>query len=460
MKRREFLKTAGIGIAAMGHTASAAGTSGRPPGKQPNIVFIMADDLGYGDVGCYGQEDIDTPNIDRLAAEGMRFTHAYAGAPVCAPSRSVLMTGLHTGHTRVRGNHGQRDHIPSSEYGQRDRVPLRPEDVTVAEVLRDAGYATGITGKWGLGEPGSTGIPTRQGFDQWLGFLNQDRADNYYTNTIWRNDEKSPIPANRNGQRRQYVHDLFTEMALDCIKQNRDRPFFLYVPYTIPHKLYQVPDLGRYASTSWSEEEKTYAAMISRMDRDVGKILNLLSELNIEENTIVIFTSDNGASGNAKDWRFNSWRHLRGSKGTVYEGGLRVPAIARWSGSIPAGQVNDCPWYFADFLPTAVELAGAQLPGETDGISLVPVLLQGKRDIGERFLYWEHHSGGFQQAIRWRNWKAVRAGQSEKLALYDLSQDESETMDISAHNPAIIREFKDYLVNARTESRSWPVHLK
>lgn len=343
--------------------------------EKPNIIFILADDLGYADLGCYGQKDIQTPNLDRLAAQGMRFTQAYAGAAVCAPSRCVLMTGLHTGHARVRENHGLRESVPASEQGKNNRIPLKPEDVTVAEVLKAAGYATAIFGKWGLGEPGSTGVPNRQGFDQWLGFLNQDHAEDYYTPKLWQNEKEFILKPNQNGQRGQYVHDLFTEQALTFIEKNKARPFFLFLAYTIPHKKFEVPSLDQYAKTPWSDFEKTYAAMVSRLDRDVGRIAQQLHDLRLEDETIIFFSSDNGAPELAAGSRFRSSQNNRGRKGSFYEGGIRVPMIVRWPGKVLTGITSSQSCYFADFLLTAAELAGMEAPPNLDGVSLVPTLL-------------------------------------------------------------------------------------
>jgi arylsulfatase A-like enzyme len=449
MDRREFLKIAGAGAA--GATV-ARGALAREPMRKPNIIFIMADDLGYGDLGCYGQKVIRTPHIDRLAAEGMRFTQCYAGSTVCAPSRSVLMTGQHTGHTRVRGNFGKVGGV-----GPQRRVPLAKEDVTVAEVLKRAGYVTGITGKWGLGEPGTTGIPNRQGFDEWLGYLNQRNAHSYYPPYLWRNEEKQILEGNRKGKKGQYTHDMFTEFALSFIRENAKKPFFLYLACTIPHAKYEIPSVAPYEGMGWKKDEKVHAAMVTRLDKDVGRIMALLKDRDIDEKTVVFFCSDNGA---AKRWggRFDSSGPLRGAKRDMYEGGIRTPMIARYPGKVAAGSESDLAWYFPDVLPTLAELAGAKaLPKHMDGVSVVPTLLGRKQDLADRFLYWEFFERGFQQAVRWRDWKAVRLAPGKPLELYDLAGDPSEKRNVAPAHADVVAKIEAYLKTARTKSPSWPL---
>jgi arylsulfatase A-like enzyme len=430
--------------------ASAAGAlalAARP--VKPNIVFILADDLGNFDLGCYGQKLIRTPNIDRLAAEGMRFTQAYAGGTVCAPSRSCLMTGRHTGHTTVRANH-------STRTGE--RVPLNAGDVTVAEVLKRAGYATGIFGKWGLGEPGTPGVPNRQGFDDWFGFLNQDHAVDYFTDYLWRNESKEVLRGNLNGGRKEYTTDLFTREAQRFLRAHRGEPFFLYLAYTAPHADLQVPRDEWYAAENWPDSDKTYAAMVTHMDRGIGEVMALLKELQLDEQTVVFFSSDNGAGYKKGIPRFRSTGGLRGAKGDVYEGGIRVPMLARWPGRIRAGAVSDFPWAFWDFLPTAAELAGAAAPKDIDGVSVAPVLL-GRRPPAREYLYWENHRGkrGFEQALRLGRWKAIRLKPGGPLELYDLASDEGETTGLAARQPAIVRRAEEILKTVRTEAAEYPV---
>lgn len=440
-----------IALAALGAVIPA------PAASRPNLIFIMADDLGCGDLGCYGQKLIQTPRLDRMAAEGTRFTHCYAGAPVCAPARSVLMTGQHTGHTRVRDNSGRVGGAPDemSDAGERHRIPLLDEDVTVAEVLKKSGYATGITGKWGLGEAGTTGVPNRQGFDEWYGFLNQNHAVFYYTDYLWRDGKKETIEANKNNARQKYTHDLFTEFALDFIRRHQKEPFFLYAAFTIPHADLEVPSLESYAAKAWPEQSKIFAAMVTRLDRSVGQILDLVTQLGLDGNTLVFFTSDNGSpeGGGAM---FDSNGVFKGKKGTLNEGGLRVPMLVRWPGQVPAGRVSDAPWYFADLLPTLAELAGATAPKNIDGVSVLPTLLGKPQNLAERFMYWERPSKKFQQAARRGDWKALRPGPHEPLQLFDVVGDPAENHDVAASHPDVVAKFETFLKTARTESPHWP----
>jgi arylsulfatase A-like enzyme len=453
MKRRDFIRTAGsaalsLSLPGCGAALGPAFDLGRR--RRPNIVFIMADDLGYGDLGCYGQKYTLTGRIDRMAAEGTRFTRCYAGHCVCAPSRSVLMTGQHTGHTRVRENKCRFGGVPDEETGGGCRPPLLLEDVTVAEVLKEAGYATGITGKWGLGDPGTVGVPNLQGFDEFFGYLNQNHAVYYYTDYLWRNDQRIPIDANANGKRGKYTHDLFTAFALDFIRRHREHPFFLYVPYTIPHFNMEVPDTADYDDRPWPKEAKIFAAMVSRMDRDVGRILDLLKELGLDRDTIVFFTSDNGQAGNGGPM-FESGGGLAGSKGGFHEGGIRVPMVVRWPGMVPAGRVSGARWYFADVLPTLARVAGARRPRNVDGVSVLPSLLGRRQNLDDRFMYWESPPPKLTQVVIWRNFKAWRTG-SGAIRLYDLSNDPGEKNDIAGKRPDVVKVFENYLKNARTES--------
>ena len=459
MTRREAIRRAASaaigGAAALSVPRLASGAGQSSGANRPNIIFILADDLGYGDLGCYGQKTIRTPNIDRIAAEGVRFTQCYAGSTVCAPSRCCLMTGLHTGHAHVRGN---------------ARVPLRPEDLTVAKILKSAGYTTGIIGKWGLGEPDTTGIPNRQGFDYWFGYLNQHRAHNYWPDYLWKNEEKYPLPNvlvrdNIASKKEVYSHDLFTGEALDFIKRHKSEPFLLYLAYTIPHanneagrEGMEVPSDAPYTDEDWPQQQKNHAAMITRMDGDVGKIIRLLKELGIEEDTIIFFSSDNGPhrEGGARPEFFQSAGPLRGIKRDLYEGGIRVPMIVRWPGRVMPGAVSDQVWAFWDFPPTAAEIAGARPPSNIDGISILPALL-GRAQKSHEYLYWEFFEGGFKQAVRIGDWKAVRLGPSRPIELYNLKTDIGEKNDVADKHPDIVARVESVLKTARTDSKFFPV---
>jgi arylsulfatase A len=436
--------------------------------RRPNIIFILADDLGHGHLGCYGQKKIETPHIDRLANEGLRFTQAYAGCTVCAPSRSVLLTGLHTGHCPVRNNGGQ--------------FVMRDEDVCVAEVLKSAGYATGCFGKWGQGDHGTPGEAIKQGFDEHFGYLHQTHAHFHYPEYLWENDHKFPLEGNAGGKHGQYSHDLIMQRAEDFIRRNQANPFFLYLTPTIPHVELAVPEnsLAKYRGRfprqliddprpGYIDAEDgyaTYAAMISRLDDGVGRVMTLLKELKIDEQTLVFFASDNGAQGSGP-WEmlikfFDGTGGLRGSKGDMYEGGIRTPLLVRWPGKIKAGTTTDLPVYFADVFPTLAEVARADIPAKLkpDGISMVPELL-GEKTAGRvqpkhEFLYWElplGNKGDMQQAVRFGTWKAVRRKNSLPLELYDLATDPKETKDLAAAQSLVVEKIEAYLKTCRVPDR-------
>lgn len=441
----------------------AALTAATVSAQPPNIVLIMADDLGYGHLGSYGQKKIRTPYLDRMAAEGIRFTNAYAGSTVCAPSRSVLMTGLHGGHTPVRGNLGDA-HIADA-------------DVTLAEMLKQAGYATGGYGKWGLGLEDSPGHPLRQGFDDFLGYLHQVHAHFYYPFWLTFNYGRMNLRLNENGGRGQYSHDLMIERATDFIRKHREGPFFAYLPVIIPHVELAVPAdsleeyLGEFPEDPQFQEKRigylvspnpraTYAAMVSHLDRDVGRILALLEEFGIDENTIVVFNSDNGAQSNfdVNEEFFNATGGLRGYKGSMYEGGLRIPQIARWPGKIRPGSVTDHVTYFPDMMPTLAEIAGVDSP-PTDGISIVPTLLAEGEQERHQWLYWELVSSGnklSRQGARNGHWKFVRNAMDAPIELYDLEADPLERNDLAADRPEMVRRFEDWLSANRTEPPDQP----
>ncbi len=414
----------------------------------PNIVFIMVDDMGYQDLGCYGGKTIRTPNIDRMAAQGMRFTDAYSGATVCAPARSTLMTGYHLGHTSVRGNSGG--------------IPLLDEDLTVAEVLKKVGYATGGFGKWGLGEVGTGGVAEKQGFDVFFGYYHQVHAHSYYTPYLWRNSRRVPLPGNDATQGTQYTQNEIFRETLEFIRQNKDRPFFCYVPWTPPHGKYEFPRddpaWQMYEHKPWPHDAKVVAAMDSMIDRHVGQVFALLEELGLDRKTIAFFCSDNGAAKRF-DGVHNSCGPMRGFKRSLYEGGIRTPMIVRWPGRIRPGSVSDLPCYFPDVMPTLAELAGATklVPTDIDGISIVPTLLgkdaTDRRQERHAYLYWEH---GGTRAVRMGKWKGVRGGKSGKtgrIELYDLSSDIGEQNDVASEHPELAKRIAAIMEAAHTDPR-------
>jgi arylsulfatase A-like enzyme len=357
------------------------------------------------------------------------------------------MTGLHMGHSYIRDN---------QEVQPEGQLPIPAETVTVAKVLKEAGYATGLIGKWGLGGPGSESEPNAMGFDYFFGYNCQRKAHEYYPEYLWRNREKVVLEKNQNGQRGQYSHDLMADEALEFVKKHKDHPFFLYLPYTIPHGKYEVPDLKPYEEKDWKPQEKAYAAMITRMDRDIGRMMELLKELNLDSETLVFFASDNGPA--FQGGIFNSAMGLRSFKRFLYEGGIREPMIARWPGKVPAGKVSDFQWAFWDFLPTAAELAGAKTPERLDGISVVPTLL-GKEQKPHEYLYWEFYSP-FQQAVRLGDWKGYRTGTKEPLELYDLSKDAAEKENVAAANPEVVQKIERIMAAAHTDSAHWKTREK
>ena len=431
----------------------------------PNVVYILADDLGYGEFGCYGQTKIRTPHLDGLAREGMRFTQHYSGAPVCAPARCVLMTGKHSGHATIRDN---LEHQPEGQ------APIFDRDVTLAEVLKSRGYATGCFGKWGLGFPGSEGDPLRQGFDRFFGYNCQRQAHNFYPRYLWSDDQKVELEGNdRKATGAHYSHDLIEREALAFIREHRNEPFFCFVPFTIPHLALQVPDaslneyVGRWDETPYTGKSylkhetprAAYAAMITHMDRSVGRILALLDELDLDEDTLVLFASDNGVTHLGPDQVdyafFESAGGLRGFKGSVYEGGIRVPLIARWRGSIEAGAVSDHVSAFHDVLPTLAELADAELPDGIDGLSFLPTLLgNDDRQAQHTALVWDFPGYGGQLAVRMGRWKAMRRGLRKNpgapLELYDLSKDPAESVDVAMRFPDVARHLAETMVRERS----------
>jgi arylsulfatase A-like enzyme len=493
VSRRGFVGGAAACAAASLLPAQVAGP-GTPAARPPNLIFILADDLGYGDLGCYGQKQILTPCLDRLAAEGLRFTQHYAGSTVCAPSRAALMLGRHTGHLRTPGQDqvlqpgetlaeplcipvGVEPDPPMSRNWRDDFHVVRrgsaraSGDMTVAKLLQQAGYATACVGKWGLGDAATTGVPWQQGFDLFFGYLNQTHAHNYYPDFLWRNGEKVPLrnlvthTQGRDGkpgiggaatERLEYSPDLFTAEALRFVEANRDRPFFLYLTYTIPHANneagllkrhgMEVPDQGPYADRPWPEPQRCHAAMISRLDRDIGTLVERLQALGLTECTLVLFSSDNGPhreAGGDPDF-FDSNGPLRGIKRDLYEGGIRVPLLASWPGRIPAGRTTEHVSAFWDFLPTVCDLASLECPPGSDGISYLPTLLGRPDQRQHEYLYWELVEAGGKQALRLGDWKAVRCDLFRDppgaIELYNLSQDLAEAHDVAAEHPAVVAQ--------------------
>ncbi len=426
--------------------------------QRPNIVFILADDLGYGDVGCYGQKRIQTPNIDRLAKEGLRFTDFYAGCTVCAPSRCVLMTGYHTGHAHIRGNAGR----------ERPEIQvLRDSDVTVAEVLKKAGYATALCGKWGLGDEGTVGTPNKQGFDYFFGYLNQFHAHNYYPAYLIKNEDRYPLKNVVPGEgpfasgvatkQVEYSADLITAEALKWLEQHKDGPFFLY--YEGGKNGMEVPDLGQYANNDWPLQQKAHAAMISRMDADVGRLMELIKKLGVDNNTLVFFSSDNGPhreGGNDPDFN-DSNGPLQGIKRDLTEGGIRVPFIARWPGKVAPG-TSHLVGGFQDMMPTLAELAGESdsVLKDIDGLSIVPTLLgESSKQKQHEYLYWTFYERGGGQAIRAGDWKLIQQPMDSALRLYDLSKDLGEEHDVAAQHPDVAARLTALMKAAYTPHPNW-----
>ena len=476
---------------------------------KPNIVYILADDLGYAELGCYGQEKIKTPNIDQLARQGMRFTQHYCGNAVCAPSRCVLMTGKHPGHAYVRNN--RKAKLPddlTERYGFDfpGQEPIPDAEVTIGEVLKQKGYATAAIGKWGLGNFGTTGDPNRQGFDLFFGYNCQAHAHSFYPAHLWRNGHKvmlandPPVPGHASlaegadphdpasyapFKGTDYSADHMLETALEFIRENKDRPFFLYFPSTIPHVALQIPDeelkpyLGKWEETPFVAEggygytphmtpRAAYAAMISRLDKDIGRIMKLLADLGLDDNTLVMFSSDNGTTHLDKevDYEFfESVGPLRGLKGSLYEGGIRVPMIARWPGKIKPSSSTDHVSAFWDVLPTIAELTGTRSPEGIDGVSFAPTLLGRPEDQEQReYLYWEFAGYGGQQAVRMGDWKAVRQNMLRRnnpdplaIELYNLVKDIGESQDVSGEHPEIVARMAKIMTTGRVPSRLFAI---
>ncbi len=481
--RRTFLKTLGSAAVAAGPLSllSGLGLSGcrRAGSRKPNIIFIMADDLGYAGLGCYGQKLIQTPYIDQIAEEGIRFTDFYTANTVCVPSRAGLITGRHPGHASIRDNF--KPHLEDFS-GYMEDWPEElwpPKDETLGQVLKRAGYKTAQFGKLEAGIPMAPGKMTEHGWDTWFGFRATGDAFQYYPLELWKNDRKISYEANKAedvrkpgivGNKGVYSPDLFIEEILSFIRENKDSPFFIYFPTQVPHgrsfrdgAQIQVPDIGPYADRDWTDAEKLYAAMMTRFDGHVGQIIQQIKDLGLDERTIIIFTSDNGDENSYYRFtkRFEATGPLRGKKRFLYEGGIRVPMIVRWPGRIKPSQTSDLPWAGWDIMATLADLAGTERPGHTDGISVVPTLLGRPEQQEHRdYLYWEYHMGK-QQAVRMGKWKGIRfGGTKEPIELYDLSQDIGETNNVADDHPEIIERMDELMRKARENSEYtafWPL---
>jgi len=423
--------------------------------EKPNLIFILSDDLAQGDVGCYGQKLIKTPRLDRMASEGTRYTQAYCGTSVCAPSRASLMTGLHSGHCPVRGNW---------EIKPEGQFPLPADTVTVSQILKGAGYATACMGKWGMGMFQTTGSPLKKDFDHFFGYNCQRHAHSYFPTYLYRDDHRFELPGNDGkGIGKTYAQNLIQEDVLKWIRSQKNRPFFLFYAITLPHGRHEIDDLGIYADKPWTPQQKAYAAQVTRLDRDVGQLLDLLKELGLEDKTLVLVAGDNGSSwapnsemGKLFDQASNG---MRGFKRGLYEGALRQAAIARWPGVVPAGRVSDEPWAFWDFLPTAAELADAKIPPkyQTDGLSLV-AFLKGGLAPKHDFFYWElHETQKPLQAVRFGDWKAVKNGPQAAIELYDLTADPGEKNNLAAQKPDFVAKAAALMNSARAEDQNWPL---
>jgi arylsulfatase A len=427
------------------------------PAARPNLIFILSDDLAQGDVGAYGQKLIQTPRLDRMAREGTRYTQAYCGTSVCAPSRAALMTGLHTGHSPIRGNW---------EIQPEGQLPLPAETVTVAQVLKTAGYATAVMGKWGMGMFDTSGSPLKKGFDHFFGYNCQRHAHSYFPTYLYRDEQRFELPGNDGiGVGRTYAQNLIQEDVLKWVRAKKDQPFFLFYAITLPHSRNEIDDLGIYADKPWTAQQKAYAAMVTRLDRDVGQLLDLLAELKIEDRTLVMLSGDNGSSfppDSAMGKLFEQANNgLRGYKRGLYEGALRQAAFARWPGVVPGGRVADGPWAFWDFLPTAVELAGAKTPPgyQSDGRSLVSFLRGGPAPQRDYF-YWELHEQRPIQAVRFGQWKAVKSGPDRPIELYNLETDVGEAKDVAAGHPDLVTRAETLMRAAHTTDRNWPLEAR
>jgi len=426
--------------------------------ENPNIIFIIADDMGYGDLGCYGNKIVKTPNIDKLAQKGVRFTQAYAGSSVSSPSRCSLLTGKNTGHSRIRDNFAKAGGLKGDKNGTIiRRANLLESDTTLALMLRGVGYHSMLINKWHQDGFDHNAGPLDRGFDEFKGWLINYPESNlpyYYPAKRFNNRNLVDIPENQNGIQGKHNNEISTDEAVQFIGENKDRPFFLYLAYDSPHEPYVIKETGTYESTNLSKTAKNYAALITLMDNQVGRVLQALKNNHLSENTLIFFTSDNGGAVMAPREELKCNGDLRGLKGNLYEGGIRVPVIANWPNHFAKGKTSDAIIYFPDFMPTLAEITGAKTSQQIDGISILPTLKGKNQRKDKRFLYWEfpYHT----QAVRWGKWKAIRTNWNKALELYDLNKDVSETTDVAKENPKVIETIENYLKTARTESENWP----
>ncbi len=423
--------------------------------RPPNFIFILSDDIAQGDLGCYGQKLIETPRLDQMAAEGTRYMQAYCGTSVCAPSRASFFTGLHSGHCPIRGNW---------EVAPEGQLPLPAETVTIAEVAKAAGYTTATFGKWGMGFFDTTGDPRKQGVDHFFGYNCQRHAHSYFPTYLYDDAQPFLLPGNDGlGVGKTYAQELIQNDMLRWLKANADKPFFLFYAITLPHARHEIDDFGFYKDKPWSDQEKAYAAQVTRIDSDVGELIDSLRELGIEKNTLVLFTGDNGSSFPAESQigkRFNQASNgLRGYKRGLYEGALRQAAISWWPGTVPAGRVDDQPWAFWDMMPTFAEMSGAKPPQgyETDGLSLLTYLKGGKAPQRDSF-YWElHESGQPIQAARFGKWKVVRNGTDKPIEIYDLETDAGESKNLAESRPDLVAQAEKIFAASHRIDPHWPL---
>jgi len=446
---------AGILSSAVAQTAFAAD---KLKADKPNIVFIIADDMGYGDLACYGNKVVKTPNIDQLAHDGIRFTQAYAGSAVSSPSRCCLLTGKNTGHSRIRDNFAKAGGLTGDKNGNViRRANLLETDTTLALMLHGAGYHSMLINKWHQDGFNPKAGPLDRGFDEFKGWLISYPESNlpyYYPSKRFNNRELVDVPENRNGVQGKHNNEISTDEAVQFIQENQTRPFFLYLAYDTPHEPYIIKDQGIYKNSKLSETAKTYAALITHMDENIGRVLKALDKNGLRENTIVFFISDNGGAVMAPHEELACNGVFRGLKGNLYEGGVRVPMIARWPNHFPKDITSEAITYFPDFMPTLSELTGAKAPQKLDGICILPTLTGKEQHTEKRMLYWEFPNNS--QSVRWGKWKAIRPKWNASLELYDLSKDISEKTDVAAQNPAVIEVIENYMKTARTESENWP----